>query len=121
MATWVRLGDADVVPPGKGWPFETEVGEIAVFNVDGELYAIDNQCPHQASPLGMGRLSGKVVTCRGHGLRFDVTTGLTPGTEDSGVRTYPLDVREDGLYVDIAAPVDAPEPSTSAQGVVGDP
>ena len=100
MVHWVRIGDADEVPPGRGWPFETEAGDVAVFNVDGELYAIDGTCPHQGSPLAMGQLSGEVVTCPGHGLRYDVITGLKPGT-DTGVRTYPLEVREGGIYIDV--------------------
>lgn len=101
MAQWVKITDLENAPPiGKGWPYETEVGDIAVFNVDGALYAIAGECPHQGAPLGMGQLSGSVVTCPGHGLRYDVVTGRKPGS-DRGVRTYPLDVRDDGIFVDI--------------------
>ena len=40
------------------------------------------------------------MTCPGHGLRYDVVTGLKPGS-DRGVQTYPLEVRDDGIFVDI--------------------
>lgn len=101
MANWVKLTDLDTAPPvGKGWPYETEAGDIAMFNVDGELFAIAGDCPHQGAPLGMGHLSGTLVTCPGHGLRYDVVTGLKPGS-DRGVRTFPLDVREDGVFIDL--------------------
>ena len=100
MAHWVRVGDADAVPPGRGWSFDTEHGPVAVFNVDGELYAIDDSCPHQGSSLGMGRLEGRIVTCLGHGLKFDVTTGRTAAAQP-GVRSFPLDRRPDGIYVDL--------------------
>jgi nitrite reductase/ring-hydroxylating ferredoxin subunit len=51
----------------------------------------------------MGKLSGTVVTCPGHGLRYDVTTGQTLGTTP-GVRSYPVEVRADGVYVDLEPP-----------------
>ena len=102
MAEWVRLGDADAVPPGKRWVFDIDDASIAVFDIDGALYAIDDSCPHQGSSLGMGKIDGVVVTCPGHGLRYNVTTGLKVGAE-TGVRSYPVEVRPDGLYVDVEA------------------
>ncbi|MFN8661514.1 MAG: Rieske 2Fe-2S domain-containing protein [Thermomicrobiales bacterium] len=106
MAQWVKLTDLDQAPPvGRGWPYETEAGDIAMFNVDGEFFAIAGDCPHQGAPLGMGQLSGTLVTCPGHGLRYDVVTGLKPGS-DRGVQTYPLEVRDDGIFVDIDVSVD---------------
>ena len=99
MARWVKIADVDDAPPvGKGWPYETEAGDIAVFNVDGGLYAITGDCPHQGAPLGMGQLSGCIVTCPGHGLRYDVTTGMKQGS-GRGVQTYPLEVRDGGVFV----------------------
>lgn len=101
MAHWVKLTNLDHAPPaGKGWPYESAVGDIAIFNVEGVLFAIAGDCPHQGAPLGMGQLSGTLVTCPGHGLRYDVVTGLKPGS-DRGVRTYPLEVREDAVFIDI--------------------
>lgn len=106
MANWVKIADVDAAPPvGKGWPFESEAGDVAVFNVEGELYAIAGDCPHQGAPLGMGQLSGTIVTCPGHGLRYDVITGLKQGSQ-RGVRTYPLQVRDDGVFVDIELATD---------------
>jgi nitrite reductase/ring-hydroxylating ferredoxin subunit len=106
MPRWVRLCDGNDVPPiGRGWPYETEAGDVALFNVEGELYAIDGECPHQSAALGMGRLSGTIVTCPGHGLRYDVTTGRTQGATP-GVRSYPVDVRADGVYIDVASPTE---------------
>jgi len=108
MAQWVKISELENAPSvGKGWPYETEVGDIAVFNVEGELYAIAGDCPHQGAPLGMGHLSGTLVTCPGHGLRYDVITGLKPGT-DRGVKTYPLEVRDDGVFLDIDPETDEP-------------
>lgn len=100
---WVRLGDADAVPPGKRWVFDVDDLSIAVFDVDGTLYAIDDSCPHQGSSLGMGKLDGLVVTCPGHGLRYNVATGRKVGAE-TGVRTYPVERTPDGIFVSTAGP-----------------
>ena len=53
---------------------------IALFNVEGALYAIDDSCPHAGSSLLNGALSGRTVQCRAHGLRFDLARGCMPGT-----------------------------------------
>jgi nitrite reductase/ring-hydroxylating ferredoxin subunit len=106
MARWIRICDVDDVPPvGRGWPYETDAGPVALFNVEGAFYAIEGECPHQSAALGMGQLSGTVVTCPGHGLRYNVTTGRTPGSPD-GVRSYSVDIRPDGIYVDVETSAD---------------
>jgi nitrite reductase/ring-hydroxylating ferredoxin subunit len=64
------------IPPGAGVRVELPNGEeIAVFNIDGEYYAIDNFCPHQGAPLSEGFICGHVVECALHGWQFDVRTG----------------------------------------------
>jgi nitrite reductase/ring-hydroxylating ferredoxin subunit len=75
MANWVSVARHDECPPGSA--LEVVAGDriLALFNVDGTIYAIDGICPHQGGPLGQGTLCGTVVTCPWHGWQFDVTTG----------------------------------------------
>ncbi len=61
--------------PGEGKMIEVEEKAIAIFNIDGEFFAIDNTCAHRGGPLGEGFLDGKTVTCPWHGWKYDVTTG----------------------------------------------
>ena len=69
--------------------------EVAVFNVDGEFYAIDNSCPHKGAPLSEGQICGHIVECALHGWQFDVRTGECL-TVPERIRIY--EVRnEDGL------------------------
>jgi nitrite reductase/ring-hydroxylating ferredoxin subunit len=72
---WHRIAAIEECPPGSSR--EVVVGEqiIALFNVDGQFFALDGVCPHQGGPLGEGELSGPVVTCPWHGWQFDVRTG----------------------------------------------
>lgn len=62
-------------PPGTC--LETVAADriVALFNVDGIMYALDGVCPHQGGPLGRGCLEGAIVTCPWHGWQFDVRSG----------------------------------------------
>ncbi len=77
FVTVARVSD---VPPGTGRTVEVHGTWIALFNVNGTFYAIDNACPHAGGPLGEGTLrENGVVECPWHGWRFDVTTGQRVG------------------------------------------
>ena len=62
--------------PGTCLPVEVDNAPgIALFNVDGDILALDNTCPHAGGPLGEGSLEGEVVECPWHGWEFNVRTG----------------------------------------------
>jgi nitrite reductase/ring-hydroxylating ferredoxin subunit len=88
MADFVEVARLDEVPPGTGTRFAVADKDVAVFNVDGTIYAMEDTCLHQGSSLGAGKLDGKVVTCRAHGWRYDVTTGSTLSSPGYGVASY---------------------------------
>ena len=73
---------------------------IAVFRVGDSFYAIDNHCPHKGGPLGLGVLSGSVVTCPWHGFTVDVRTGVCP--RNRGLKVRAFDVEEVGDELRIA-------------------
>jgi 3-phenylpropionate/trans-cinnamate dioxygenase ferredoxin subunit len=102
MPRWVKIAENGAVAPGAGRAFDVEGHSIAVFNLDGTLYAIDDSCPHQGSSLAMGKLEGCVVTCRSHGMKINVTGGQPPG-QGLNVRGFPLESHPDGLYIDFQA------------------
>jgi 3-phenylpropionate/trans-cinnamate dioxygenase ferredoxin subunit len=76
--------------------------EVALFNVDGCLYALEDRCPHAGASLAMGQLDGTRVTCRAHGLAFDLATGCMRGNAGLRARTYALRVRAGRIEVDLA-------------------
>jgi nitrite reductase/ring-hydroxylating ferredoxin subunit len=76
--------------------------KVALFNVGGAYHALDNTCAHRGGPLGEGDLSGKAVTCPWHHWSFDVTTGRSTMSPGLGVRSFPVEVRGEEIYVDIA-------------------
>ena len=74
---------------------------IAVFNADGELYAIDDTCSHQDASLSEGWLEGCFVECPLHAASFDLRTGVpTCLPAKKAVRTYPVVVEDGMIYVD---------------------
>jgi len=94
---FVRVAGASDVAPGQVKVCQVRGRQIALCNVDGAFYAIDDICTHDGGPLDQGELDGHQVECPRHGARFDVRTGrvLTlPAVMP--VRSYPVRV-EDGL------------------------
>jgi nitrite reductase/ring-hydroxylating ferredoxin subunit len=100
LTQFIEAGSADVVPSGRGVTFKVDGRDVAVFRVDGALFAIDDTCVHAGASLGAGKLSGKFVTCPGHGMRFDVTTGEV-ASGGLRVRSYPVKVADGKILIGV--------------------
>lgn len=85
--------------------------QIALSNFEGKICALDNHCPHQGGPLGEGSIENGILRCPWHGWDYHPCTGKAPGFDD-GVEPYPVEEREDGIYVGIEEEV-AHEPTLS--------
>ena len=113
---WHRVAALDELPEGRVKTVTAGIHSMALTHIDGEYHAMDNRCPHQGGPLGEGSIEkGKhgecLLRCPWHGWDFDPKTGLPPGGhEDTGQTMYPLEVRDDGIYVGLEA--DAPHEIT---------
>ena len=75
MTTWQTVASASDIGPQRVAVFLVGDHEVAVCNVDGQLYAIDNLCTHDGGALDQGELEGQHIECPRHGARFDVTSG----------------------------------------------
>jgi nitrite reductase/ring-hydroxylating ferredoxin subunit len=102
MAEFVEVMRLEQLPPGRGTMVTVADKDVALFNVDGMIYAMEDSCLHQGLSLGTSRLEGKVVTCRGHGWRYDVTTGCTLHVKDYGVATYPVKIVEGKIMISVS-------------------
>src|SRR5262245_1848370 len=101
MPDFVRVAKISDLPAGAGKLIEVGGKQIALFYVDGKLYAIDNNCTHLGGPLCEGEVQNLVVECPWHGAHFSIETGkvLRPPAR-ADVSTYP--VRQQGEDVEIA-------------------
>jgi len=103
MTGFVKVGKVAEVPPGRVQVYEVDGRRIAVCNVDGAFYAIDDVCTHDGGALDQGQLEGDQIECPRHGARFDVKTGraLTlPAVLP--VKSYPVQVAGDEIRVEVA-------------------
>ena len=102
MADFVKVAATGDIAPGKVSVYEVAGRQIAVCNVDGTFYAIDDICTHDGGSLDQGELLGDEIECPRHGALFDVKTGraLTlPAV--APVRSYPVQVNGDHIMVEV--------------------
>ncbi len=100
MSEFVKVAARADLPPGGKVLAEVDGRAVAVFNVDGTLYAIDDVCTHDGGPLAEGDLRGCEIQCPRHGARFDVRTGKAvsfPAFEP--VATHQVKLRGEDVYV----------------------
>ena len=99
MSEFVNAAKLSELPPGSGRTVDVNGIAVALFNVAGTIYAIDNTCRHRGGPLGEGLLEGKVVTCPWHMWEYDVSSGEFTANRDIKVATYPVQVEGDEIKV----------------------
>ncbi|GBD17058.1 Naphthalene 1,2-dioxygenase/salicylate 5-hydroxylase systems, ferredoxin component [bacterium HR26] len=85
-------------------------GQAILLVVQRErVYALENRCPHMGFPLHRGTVQDGILTCHWHHARFDLATGGTFDPWAGDVRTYPVEIRGDEVWVDLTPPADALE------------
>ncbi|RON09900.1 (2Fe-2S)-binding protein [Pseudomonas brassicacearum] len=87
---------------------EFEGKSLALFNVEGDLFAIDDDCPHQGASLCGGRLEGRVIQCCAHGLRFDLRSGYLLNSTQLKVANYPVEVVDGQAFIVIVSEESVP-------------
>lgn len=120
MAEWIDVGLLDEIPAGQAQVVDAGDTTIAVINLNGQIYAIDNTCSHAEFPmLGCGLpveqlIDGEQIICPRHGARFDIKTGaaLTPPAYDP-VACFPVRV-EYGLVQVLPEKIEQQNPSETA-------
>ena len=122
MTRWMQIAQRSEIEPGESKVVKLGDERVAVFNADGEFYAINNTCPHQGGPLGEGVLDGESVTCPWHEWKYDLKTGcpiVTPA-----VKTYPLQIDEEAIWIAVDPKDESPDPQdkvTSEENETADP
>jgi len=103
MADFIAVARTDEIAAGRVKVVEVDGRRIALCNVDGEFFAIDDLCTHDGGSLDQGELYDNVIECPRHGARFDVKTGKVlafPAVKP--VNTYA--VRVEGAQIEVALP-----------------
>jgi 3-phenylpropionate/trans-cinnamate dioxygenase ferredoxin component len=103
MPNWVDVILEDQLAMGQHQVIFYEEYAIAVFNIGGEFYAIEDSCSHQQLPLSDGHLKGDVIECPFHGAQFCIKTGQVkaPPAFDN-IRTFPVRVLNNMIQVEVS-------------------
>jgi 3-phenylpropionate/trans-cinnamate dioxygenase ferredoxin subunit len=102
VAEFVKVASMNEISPGQARLVNIKGKEIALFNIEGTFFALENACTHEDGPLAEGEIDGHEVTCPWHSARFDVRTGqvlCAPTYED--VARYNVRVTGTDIEVDI--------------------
>jgi 3-phenylpropionate/trans-cinnamate dioxygenase ferredoxin subunit len=99
--TAARVASTADVPVNQCRVFALDGKSIALCNLNGEFYAVDNLCTHDNGPLGEGRIDRGTIECPRHGARFDVKTGAVKALPAvRPIKTYAVTVTGDEVSVD---------------------
>ena len=103
MEKALKVATTRELPPGRIKVVTAGGRWMALFNVAGAIYAMDNECPHQGGPIGDGSIKGTVVSCPWHLWQYDVTSGKCLTNPYANVRSYPVQVSGDEIWVTITS------------------
>lgn len=99
MESFVRVAGPEALPPGSARAVQVGRYEVALFNVGGDFYALENACPHQGSPIVDGHIEGRTITCPWHAWCFDLRTGSLTLGDFAMIPRFDVRVQPDGIYL----------------------
>jgi nitrite reductase/ring-hydroxylating ferredoxin subunit len=99
--SYISVASIDDFPPGSAKLLETDSLEIALYNVEGAVYATSNVCPHQGASLADGELNGEEILCPWHRWCFNVKDGVSPLNPRLKVKTYAVKLEGKKILIDL--------------------
>ena len=97
----IELLSAAALEPGECRVVEPDGLELALCNVGGQYYCVQNECPHSYGPLGDGTLEGSTLTCPIHAWEFNVVTGESIDGWGINLATFPCRVVDGTVYIEL--------------------
>jgi len=102
MARFLEVAKKSQIPQNGALGVEVEGKSLALVNLNGEIFALEDSCPHEAGPLSEGEVDGEEITCPWHHSRFNVRTGrVTMDPAEDDVATYKVRLVGDAVEVEI--------------------
>ena len=85
----IKLANKSDIPEGKSIIVkDNKGGEIALFKLNDQIFALENVCPHMGGPLGEGDIENCIVTCPWHGWQFDIRTGNSENMPEKMLKKF---------------------------------
>lgn len=76
--------------------------EVLLINIKGEIFASENECPHQGAPLQAAIVKDGYISCPRHGFRFDLKSGMCLDNPAYNLKIYPVQIQDDEIHVKLA-------------------
>jgi len=103
VSNWVRVAAVTDCDVGTLKAVMVENTPIVLANVDGDVFALQDECSHEEYPLSDGELEGEDLVCIYHGARFECATGRNKGLPAiRPVKSFTVEVRADEIYIDLS-------------------
>jgi NAD(P)H-dependent nitrite reductase small subunit len=102
-AAWVEVCSVEDIPDLEGRRVVIEGYHVGVFNTEERFFAIGDVCPHMGGPLSDGDVAATTVSCPLHARKIDLCTGEVKNDDLSRVLTFPVEVRDNMVYVDASS------------------
>lgn len=99
MPNFIKVASTTELKAGENKVVNVNGTDVALFNVDGEFFAIGNTCLHRGGPLGEGMLDGDVVSCPWHGWKYNVKTGTNVTIPTAHVASYQVKIEGNDVLV----------------------
>ena len=97
---WIDIGTPADIPSRGARCVDTPEGRIAVFRTaEGQVFAIEDRCPHKGGPLSLGIVHGAAVTCPLHNWVISLETGKAQGADEGAVKTLPTRIEGERLLI----------------------
>ena len=102
MAELVTVAKTAELGPGRAKAVQVKGETIALFNIGGTYYAIEDTCTHSGGPLSEGEVEGTTVTCPWHGAQFNLSSGeVLRAPAPAGVKSYTVHVQGDEIQLEM--------------------
>ena len=101
-ATWYKVAEPGELAEGRVRTAVAGPRTIALTHCGGRFGALENHCPHQGGPLGEGSIENGLLRCPWHGYDYDPITGRPPAGFSDAPEAFPVEVRDDGVYVAVS-------------------
>ncbi len=96
-----QVASVNEVPPGTGKVVVVKGQEVGIFNVEGNIHAINNICPHNYRPIGTAEIEGSEVTCLWHSFKFNLKTGICFDAPQYRLRRYHVEVENGNIFIEL--------------------
>ena len=99
---WIEVGTISDIPKDGARVVKTPLGDIAVFrNMQDEIFALRDKCPHKGGPLSQGIIFGKTVACPLHNWNIALDTGIAVAPDEGCAASFPIRVEGEKVFLSL--------------------